>query len=192
MRSPNRLGILAGLLAASMLMGCTNALYFYETTKLSMTVEGRPDSTQPVSGSIAAKARTAVVVPPRKDGEAGSMISLFRTSKASGFLGKVTMTSMLVTGDAAVEAANQNKAAEVAGAMVAQSIPDENAILCADLREALTALGAPAVQALAARDWATLTPDEQQSLREATGRGPRYDSPFHLRVRAALAAGTCD
>ncbi len=91
--------------------GCSNALYFYETEKISLSVEGRPDSSQPVQGSLGLKQRVAIVVPPsdpdtltRAKGEAMSMISSFRFRKDRGTLtdiGPVTIHTAFVTGRAA-------------------------------------------------------------------------------------------
>jgi hypothetical protein len=183
---------LGALLAVALLAsGCTNALYFYETTKLSMTIEGRPDSTQPVTGSIAAKARTAVVVPPKADTEAGSMISLFKTSKASGFLGKVSMTSMLVTGDAATSVAAENKAGAVAEVLIGKPIPSEQANVCAALATARRGPDAAHFAELSGKAWADLSDAERRSLGRATNKGPSYDETFHGAVRDAVAANTC-
>lgn len=43
------------------LSSCSNALYFYETDKISLTLEARPDSTQPVQGNFGLKQRLALV-----------------------------------------------------------------------------------------------------------------------------------
>ncbi len=48
-----------------LLTGCKNALYFYETEKISLTVEARPDSTQPVQGSLGVKQRVVLITPPK-------------------------------------------------------------------------------------------------------------------------------
>lgn len=92
------------------LIGC-NALYFYDTEKVSLTLEGRPDSSQPIQGSLGLKQRTAILVPPQEEGEedkdgtdALSLISSFRFIKEEGSLfnlGPVTIQTALVTGDAA-------------------------------------------------------------------------------------------
>lgn len=49
------------------LTGCENALYFYETEKISLTMEARPDSTQPVQGSLGLKQRVVLVTPPKDE-----------------------------------------------------------------------------------------------------------------------------
>lgn len=47
------------------LTGCTNAVYFYETEKISLTVEARPDSSQPVQGNLGIKERVVLLAPKR-------------------------------------------------------------------------------------------------------------------------------
>lgn len=56
-------GALVLAIAFTWLNGCSNALYFYETEKIAMNLEGRPDSSQPVQGSLGLKQRVAIVVP---------------------------------------------------------------------------------------------------------------------------------
>jgi hypothetical protein len=94
------------LLFVYLLPGCSNALMFYETGKLSLTIEGKPDSSQPVQANLGFKQRTAVVAPPMRKGDtmanASSMISSFRVHKQSGW-GPLTMRTALVTGTAARE-----------------------------------------------------------------------------------------
>lgn len=48
---------------AGFLTGCSNALYFYETEKISLTLEARPDNTQPVQGSLGIKQRLVLITP---------------------------------------------------------------------------------------------------------------------------------
>lgn len=115
-----RLTSLAG--AFTLLCGCSNALYFYETEKIAMSVQGRPDSSQPVQGSLGLKQRVAVVAPPkdpdtttRARSDAVSMVSTFRFRKDEGGfadLGPVTIQTAFVTGSAAT--ALERKAPAVA------------------------------------------------------------------------------
>ena len=68
----------------SLLSACSNTLYFYETEKISLTIEARPDSSQPIQGNIGIKQRIALITPEKGekngkvDGEALSSISSFR------------------------------------------------------------------------------------------------------------------
>lgn len=48
--------------ATALVAGC-NAVYFYETDKISLTVEARPDSTGPIQGNLGVKQRVVAFVP---------------------------------------------------------------------------------------------------------------------------------
>jgi hypothetical protein len=112
--------------AFTLLCGCSNALYFYETEKIAMSLQGRPDSSQPVQGSLGLKQRVAVVAPPKDPdttaqarSDAVSMVSTFRFRKDEGGfadLGPVTIQTAFVTGSAAT--ALKEKAPAVARAQV--------------------------------------------------------------------------
>jgi hypothetical protein len=56
--------LIATAAASAALAGC-NAVYFYETDKISLTVEVRPDSTGPVQGNFGLKQRVVAFVPKR-------------------------------------------------------------------------------------------------------------------------------
>lgn len=121
------IGTLVLAFAFTWLTGCSNALYFYETEKISMSLEGRPDSSQPVQGSLGLKQRVAVVAPPKDPdtmtkarSDSVSMISSFRFRKDKGGfadLGPVTIQTALVTGSAAT-ALKETEAQSVATAQV--------------------------------------------------------------------------
>lgn len=53
-----------------LLNGCANSMYFYETEKISLTVEARPDSSQPVQGNLGVKQRVVLIVPKKSNGDA--------------------------------------------------------------------------------------------------------------------------
>jgi hypothetical protein len=107
-----------------MLNGCGNTLYFYETEKISLTAEARPDSSQPVQGSLGLKQRVALIVPKKSnkesaDGEALSAISSFnfKIKETPGFNPLLIQTAF-VTGAAANElSGNSEKARTVAEAI---------------------------------------------------------------------------
>ena len=91
-----------------MLSSCSNALYFYETDKISLSLDIRPDSTQPVQGNLGIKQRVALITPPKNSdgGEALSSISSFRFSLKPGSfldLGPVSIKTAFITGDAAAD-----------------------------------------------------------------------------------------
>lgn len=93
-----------------LLTGCANSIYFYETEKISLTVEARPDSTQPVQGNLGIKQRVAMIVPRKsndaeKDGEALSTVSSFdfRIKDDENFFrfNPILIRTAFVTGEAA-------------------------------------------------------------------------------------------
>ncbi|MGH8510982.1 MAG: hypothetical protein ACREU8_06240, partial [Gammaproteobacteria bacterium] len=102
-------------------------------------LEGRPDSSQPVQGSLGFKQRVAVVAPPkdpdtmtRARSEAVSMISTFRFRKDKGGfadLGPVTIQTALVTGSAATTLKEPKAQAvaevQVTGTVIGKPIPTE-------------------------------------------------------------------
>jgi len=92
------------LVSPLLLPSCSNALYFYETDKISLLVEARPDSSQPIQGNLGLKQRVALVTPATKnpEGDALSGISSFRfkIAEETGF-NPVTIQSAFITGDAA-------------------------------------------------------------------------------------------
>lgn len=113
-----------------MLSGCSNALYFYETEKISLTVEARPDSSQPVQGSVGVKQRVALVTPgtqsatmnSTQDNEALSAISSFgfKIIPTSGTLfDPILIQTAFVTGEAASQL-NAQETAAVANAIVVE------------------------------------------------------------------------
>ncbi|MER0204430.1 MAG: hypothetical protein DU480_11375 [Nitrosomonas sp.] len=120
-----------------LLTGCANSIYFYETEKISLTVEARPDSTQPVQGNLGLKQRVALIVPQKsnnvekdgevlstdsnnveKDGEALSTISSFdfriKDDKDFFRFNPVLIKTAFITGEAASNLYTENKAATVA------------------------------------------------------------------------------
>lgn len=106
-----------------LLHGC-NSIYLYETEKYSLTIEGRPDASSPVSFNLGVKQRVASVIPSKgKDndiqcngrkspvniesgkstnaGEAYSLISYFdlnKKDKPGWFNDPITVETALMTG----------------------------------------------------------------------------------------------
>ncbi len=107
---------IAILLSPLLLPSCSNALYFYETDKISLLVEARPDSSQPVQGNLGLKQRVALVTPSTKNPEGDALSSInsfrFKIEEEPGF-NPVTIQSAFITGDAA-SCLNQNEAATAA------------------------------------------------------------------------------
>jgi hypothetical protein len=86
------------------LTGCGNALYFYETEKISLTAEARPDSSQPVQGSLGIKQRVVLIAPKKsKHDDAVSSISSFnfKTFDKEWDFNPVLIQTAFITGDAA-------------------------------------------------------------------------------------------
>jgi hypothetical protein len=129
--------------------GCTNALYVYQTEKFALSLEGRPDSTQPVQGSVGGKERVAIVAPAKattggaQAGEAVSLLSYFEFKttepKAKEFFGGVRVRTALITGEAA-STLNEDAAGKAAAAFTREvTFADNVALVCtspaADLLE---------------------------------------------------------
>jgi hypothetical protein len=114
--------VLALGLCGLLLGGCTNSIYFYETEKISITLEGRPDGTSPVSGNIGVKQRVVAFGPPKSVGEseegedAVSLISYFAFDKtdAGTFHDPIVIETALITGDAAVSLSDEERKAAFA------------------------------------------------------------------------------
>src|SRR5271154_3475360 len=97
-------------------LGCTRSILFYETEKFSLTLEGKSDATEPVSGNLGIKERIVAVVPRRSVApstqpavasasapqDAVSMVSYFDLSQDPGnksFLNNpVTIQTAFLTG----------------------------------------------------------------------------------------------
>lgn len=113
------------LFLSLLLSGCANSMYFYETEKISLTVDARPDPSQPVQGNLGIKQRVALVVPKKSnddtgDGEALSSISSFnfRIIKKDWAFNPILVQTAFVTGEAAVKLyESPQKTAEVAEAI---------------------------------------------------------------------------
>lgn len=133
-----------------MLQGC-NSIYFYETDKYSLTVEGRPDVTSPVSFNFGVKQRIAAVVPEKgikncedasinganneknddnckvdNNGEAVALMSYFNLDKENedGWLNDpITVETAFITGKVAASlgASEKNTAGEVLNAISGSS-----------------------------------------------------------------------
>lgn len=95
-----------------LLIGCVSPMYFYETEKISLTVEARPDSSQPVQGSLGIKQRLALIAPKKNQndsnkgdgGEAVSAISSFSFKimpKENNLFDPLLIQTAFITGEAA-------------------------------------------------------------------------------------------
>lgn len=181
---------LGALLAVTLaLAGCTNALLFYDTAKVSLTIEGRPDSTQPIQGSFGGKERTVVVTPPKSgDGESAAMISSFRVKKEPGFFGPVTMRSALVTGDAA-KSLSEPQAKAAARAVAALVIPEYDGLAASSIEAARAQQKEAKLAELTALPCDTLTEAQRSELGLLTRVGENYNCSLHATIQTRLAAG---
>ncbi len=168
---------------------CSNTIYFYETEKISLTVEGRPDSTQPVQGNLGIKQRAVLIVPPKDGGEALSAISSFQFTKLPGGffnLGTVAIRSALVTGEAATSPSTPQQA-------VARAVTEGVALQSTEaLAEKGIKLAGKANQQDRLRDlvkskpeWKDLSPAEKDELAEITlgvKLGELYTEEYHNTI----------
>ena len=51
--------------AAALFLGGCNSIYYYETDKVNLSLEARPDSTAPIQGNLGVKQRIVALVPKR-------------------------------------------------------------------------------------------------------------------------------
>jgi hypothetical protein len=111
-----------------LLIGCANQpMYFYETEKISLTVEARPDSSQPVQGSLGIKQRLALIAPKKNQndsskgvGEAVSALSSFSfkiSPEKNNLFDPVLIQTAFVTGEAAAKLGTPVEVAKVAQAI---------------------------------------------------------------------------
>ncbi|WP_019865694.1 hypothetical protein [Methylovulum miyakonense] len=99
---------LMALWLATFLTGCNNAMYFYETEKVALNVEARPDSSQPVQGSLGLKQRVVLVAPKKtKYSDIVSALSSFSfniiPNDANYFFNPVLIQTAFITGGAATD-----------------------------------------------------------------------------------------
>ncbi len=173
----NNITLLATL--SLILCACNNALYFYDTQKVSFTAEARPDSSQPIQGNLGIKQREAIVVPPRIPGNVGqdgsdalSLISHFRFDKeSSGFLGlgPISMHSALITGDAASEL-DPDKQQSAAKALAGVDIPTTE-ILAREIVDGLQPPQREQLKELVQQPFDKLTTEQQSKLLQLTRLG---------------------
>jgi hypothetical protein len=135
------------------LPGC-NSIYLYETEKYSLTIEGRPDASSPVSFNLGVKQRVATVIPEKqsdtdvnnctvkdaqtkqgipniiqKHGEAMSLISYFnlnKTASSGPFNDPITVETAILTGKVA-SCIEDVKLPEILTSMVPGTFQDQGA-----------------------------------------------------------------
>ncbi len=177
---------------------CSNTLYFYETEKISLTVEGRPDSTQPVQGNLGIKQRAVLIVPPRATGEALSAISSFQFTKSPGGVfnfGPVTIRAALVTGEAATNLTPHQQQNAARAVTEGVSLQSSETLAQKGIQRAKAANKEARLRALvtAKPQWKDLSPEEKDELAEITigvkGFGEGYTEEFHNAIAKELGVG---
>lgn len=136
------------LFLSLLLTGCANSIYFYETEKISLTVEARPDSSQPVQGNLGIKQRVAMIVPKKsddvgKDGEALSAISSFdfRIKDVSGEFNPILVRTAFVTGEAASKLYNASDSKTINNLNMSDPIVSEETSKAAKVAKVLAYYG---------------------------------------------------
>lgn len=176
---------------------CSNTIYFYETEKISLTVEGRPDSTQPAQGNLGIKQRVVLIVPPKAKagGEALSSISSFQFTKSPGEVfnfGPVTIRTALVTGEAATKLSilqQQNVARAIVEGLPLKSV---EALAQTGIKLAKETNKESRLRDLvtAKPRWQDLSPGEKNELAEITigvkDYGEKYTDEFHKAIAKEL------
>ena len=205
----NQIKLLAFLGILPFLSACNNALYFYETEKISLTVEARPDSSQPVQGNLGLKQRVALVTPAKceegkddKDGkkwfswmstcegEALSSISSFRFKVApesedlfNGF-NPVTIRTAFITGDAAANLRPDEAEAAaiiISGAKIATNKNTANKIVNRLKKE--NPDGLKRLKQLCVKSWDKYTDEELKELGKITEHPPyKEKKKLHLEI----------
>lgn len=174
------------LVAAPALTGC-NALFFYETAKVSLTVEARPDSSQPVQGSFGGKQRTVVVSPPMmENGESASMIASFRFARETernDIFGPIEIHTALVTGEAS-KGLTERTAAAVAAVVAGEPITRTDDLAARIVERAKADGSAAELQTLVAIPFGSLTEAQMRRLGELTKTGDIYRQ--HPALHAAI------
>lgn len=170
--------------------GCfKNAAYIYETEKVSISLEARPDPSQPVSGSVGIKQRIVAVVPAQNEPEAKqgpgtdavSVLSSFdfEKGKSPGFFAAspIDIRSVMITGKAArsIPAANLPKAFEAIA--ITPIDPLSKTVRSALERATATRNGDARVRVLLSKGYDNLTAQEKTELEALTGLTGQLDPP---------------
>lgn len=179
------LAIIAGITMSS--GACTNALYFYETGKVSLTLEGRPDSTEPVQGNLGFKQRTAVVAPGKstesgESSDSGSMISSFRFGNKE----KISVRTALITGQAArcLEDPEAQRAARVVAE--AAPIPAYSELATSSITRANESGKLARLIELTQKPFSALSAEQRTELGQLTGVGDAYNAQLHAAIADTL------
>jgi hypothetical protein len=180
------------LCLASFLPGCTNALYFYETEKISLTAEARPDSTQPAQGSLGIKQRVVLIAPKKNDNDdALSAISSFSFKiipEAGTPLNPVLIQTAFITGDAArgldsIQAQNAAQAIALDGVKTSETEENAQSIV----NDIKNDSDRNTLKQITAQNFDTLSDQDFENILRITGLGKEnYPRTLHEALRKLL------
>lgn len=165
--------------------GCSNALYFYETEKIALTAEARPDSSQPVQGSLGLKQRVVLIAPPKDAQNAGatsvdsgrgdalSAISSFSFKiipKAGTIFNPVLIQTAFITGAAAAEL-DPPQAVAAAQAITLEGVDPKSTPGLADdiVRDIDNATDRNTLKQITTRDFDSLSDQDYRHITRITG-----------------------
>ena len=187
-----------------LLTGCKNALYFYETEKISLTAEARPDSSQPVQGSLAIKQRVVLIAPkkneisqkcdapPESDNcDAVSAITnfSFKIIPIDWEFNPVLIQTAFITGEAARNL-KPNEARRAANAITLNGVKPPTISPLA--KEILSSIkddtDRKMLKQITARDFVALSPQDYKDILRITGlEKENYPSSLHEELRKLLS-----
>jgi hypothetical protein len=188
------------------LTACSNAIYYYQSDRVSLTLETRPDPTQPVQGNLGIKQRIAVITPGTESvqigvenepgidssevpkGEALSLIGSFKFGKDKGSgldTGPVVIKAALICGDAAAKL-KPGEASNASKALTAQSIPTYADLALRAIQKAEEKQKKPDLTRLNSKKFSELSSQEKKELGEITGALSTYDAKLHEEIQKTL------
>jgi hypothetical protein len=181
------------LCLAGFLPGCTNALYFYETEKISLTAEARPDSSQPVQGSLGIKQRVVLIAPKKHDNDdALSAISSFSFNiipKAGTILNPVLIQTAFITGDAAASLKTPEAASDAALAITLDGVkpPKIGDLALSIVSDIKDNTERNTLKQITAQDFDTLSGQDFENILRITGlEKENYTRALHKALRKTL------
>ena len=178
------------------LNACSNALYFYETEKVSLTVEARPDSSQPVQGSLGVKQRVVLLAPKKQENDdAVAAISSFsfKVKEVDWAFNPVLIQTAFITGDAAkllTPAQAQNAAAAIALNGIKTSSSDITAIETAKsiIRDLTNDADRNLLKIITEKDFDSLSAQDYVNILHLTGIDQKnYPIELHQTLQKELS-----
>ncbi len=178
------------------LTGCSNALYFYETEKISLTAEARPDSSQPVQGSLGIKQRVVLIAPKGRNNDAVSSISSFSFNiipKSGTPFNPVLIKTAFITGDAAARLNTPQTAGAAALAISLDGVKttgtDEttNETVKSILSDLKNDTDRNILKTITAKDFGTLSDQDNENILRITGMDKmNYSIELHKTLHKEL------